>query len=55
MYFLGLEEVQKHKIIVQVSVGTGGDARRYNHSHKCLLGMRQVQENGILMYVLLQD
>ena len=49
MYLLGLEEVQEHRIIVRVSIGNGGDAR------KCLLGMRQVQENGIIMYVLLQD
>jgi len=55
MYFLGLEEVQERRIIVQVSVGTGGDARRNNHSYKCLLGIRKVQENGITMYVLLQD
>jgi hypothetical protein len=27
MYLLGLEEVQEHKITVQVSIGTGGDAR----------------------------
>jgi len=50
MYFLGLEEVQEHWIIVQVSIGTGGDARRYNHSHKCPLGLGEVQENGIIMY-----
>jgi len=67
MYFLVLEKVQEHRIILQVSIGTGGDARRYNHIHKCplglgevqenkcLLGMRQVQENGIIMYVLLQE
>jgi hypothetical protein len=50
---------------VQVSIGAGGDARRYIHKcpfgmgevqeNKCLLGMRQVQENVIIMYVLLQE